>query len=120
MDKIELTGLEFFGYHGCLPEERQQGQKFFVDIKLYLNLKKAGSSDNLTATVNYAEVYDDIKKIVEGDPYNLIEAVAERIATVILAKYTAVKKLKVTVHKPSAPIAGKFKDAAVSLRRKRC
>lgn len=119
MDKIELAGLEYFCYHGCLPEERQQGQKFLVDVKLYLDLKKAGNSDNLTATVNYAEVYEDIKKIVTGEPYNLIEAVAEKIAAVILAKYAAVKKLKVTVHKPSAPIAGKFRDVAVSLRRKR-
>ena len=63
MDKIELAGLEYFGYHGCLPEERQQGQKFFVDVKLYLDLKKAGNSDNLTATVNYAEVYEDFKKM---------------------------------------------------------
>lgn len=119
MDCIQLDGMEFYGFHGCLPSERQTGQTFFVDAKLYLELQQAGRSDELSATVNYADVFTDIRDIVEGEPVNLIETVAERIAAVILKNYDLVSMIEVTVHKPSAPIPGKFRDAAVSLTRKR-
>ena len=119
MDKIELAGLEYFGYHGCLPEERQQGQKFFVDVKLYLDLKKAGNSDNLTATVNYAEVYGKVQAIIEGRPYKTIEAVAEKITEALFAAYSILANVKVTVHKPEAPIPGIFQDVSVTIERSR-
>lgn len=119
MDCIKLEGMEFYGYHGCLPAERQTGQTFLVDVRLYLDLQKAGLNDDLSATVNYAEVFATIRSIVEGAPVNLIETVAERIAATILKEYPSVSVIDVTVHKPSAPIPGKFRDAAVSLTRKR-
>lgn len=119
MDCIKLDGMEFYGYHGCLPAERQTGQTFLVDAKLYLDLRDAGISDDLSATVNYAEVFATIRSIVEGEPVNLIETVAERIAAAVIEKYPPVSMIEVTVHKPSAPIPGKFQDAAVSLLRKR-
>ena len=102
MDRIVLDHMEFYGYHGCLPEERQQGQTFFVDAVLHLDLRAAGEQDNLAQTVNYADVFTKIRSIVEGEPANLIEAVAE-----------------VTVHKPSAPIPGPFRDVSVSIMRER-
>ena len=119
MDKIRLTGLEFYGYHGCLPEEREKGQKFFLDITLYADLKAAGESDDLMQTINYAEVYETAKAIVEGEPCNLIEAVAERVAAAVLRDYGMVRKVRVAVHKPQAPIPGKFQDASVSVVRPR-
>lgn len=119
MDCIKLDGMEFYGYHGCLPAERRAGQAFFVDVRLYLDLQTAGLHDDLSATVNYAEVFATIRDIVEGEPVNLIETVAECIAAAILREYPPVSVIDVTVHKPSAPIPGKFRDAAVSLTRKR-
>lgn len=119
MDKIKLTGLEFYGYHGCLPEEREKGQPFFLDITLHTDLKGAGKQDDLMQTVNYAEVYETAKKIVEGEPCNLIEAVAERVAAAILQDYERVRTVRVAVHKPQAPIPGKFQDASVSIMRSR-
>ena len=119
MDKIVLTGMEFIGYHGCLPEERQTGQPFIVDAVLYLSLREAGESDDLGKTVNYAEVCAKVQEIVEGEPCNLIETVAERIAAVILKDFSLVEKVAVTLHKPEAPIKGLFKDAAVSIERSR-
>ena len=94
MDKIKLTGLNFYGYHGCLPSERQMGQ-------------------------NYAEVYDVAKKIVEGEPRKLIEVVGEEIAQTILKDFRLVEKVRVTVHKPHAPLPGRFTDAAISVVRSR-
>ena len=119
MDKIKLTGLNFYGYHGCLPSERQMGQEFIVDISMYLDLKEAGKSDKLAATVNYAEVYDVVKKIVEGEPRKLIEVVGEEIAQTVLKDFRLVEKVRVTVHKPHAPLPGRFTDAAISVVRSR-
>ena len=119
MDKIELIGLDFFGYHGCLPRERVEGQHFLVDLTLYVDLQPAGISDDLAKTVNYAAVFETVKQIVTGEPCNLIETVAERIAKAVLEQYELVNKLAVTVHKPTAPLPGQFQDAAVSIERGR-
>ncbi|TYZ26709.1 dihydroneopterin aldolase [Selenomonas caprae] len=119
MDKIKLTGLEFYGYHGCLPEEREQGQPFYIDLTMYADLQPAGVSDDLAQTINYAEVYATVKAIVEGDPCQLIETVGERVATAVLQGYAKVQKVRVTVHKPQAPLPGKFGDAAISVVRTR-
>lgn len=119
MDRITLEHMEFYGYHGCLPEERQQGQKFFVDAVLYLDLQAAGRHDDLAQTVNYAEVFTKIRSIVEGEPVNLIETVAERLAVMILQEYSRIVKVEITIHKPSAPIPGDFRDVSVSIMRER-
>ena len=119
MDTITLTGMEFRGYHACLPEERREGQIFYVDAVLFVNLQPAGESDDLTKTVNYADAFEVIRGIVEGKPQNLIEAVAERIATAVLDGFAQVAGIAVTVHKPSAPIAGTFRDVSVHIERKR-
>ena len=119
MDKIKLTGLDFYGYHGCLPEEREKGQHFLLDITMYADLKAAGQNDDLADTINYAEVYETAKAIVEGEPCQLIEAVGERVAAAVLQDYAKVQKIRVTVHKPQAPIPGRFEDAAISIVRTR-
>ena len=117
LDKIALSGMKFYGYHGCLNEEREQGQDFYVDVTLSLSLHSAGKSDELKNTVNYAAVFEIVKSIVEGQSYHLIEAVAERIADTVLERYPEVRTIEVTVHKPSAPLPGNFQDAAVTIQR---
>ncbi len=118
MDRIELMGMEFFGYHGCLDVERSLGQKFIVDAKLYFSLDRAGKSDALEDTVNYAAVFATIRSIVEGEPVKLIECLAERIAAELLAVYP-LDAVGIAVHKPAAPIAGRFADVNVQIRRSR-
>lgn len=118
-DRISLEGMRFYGYHGCLPEERARGQAFLVDVVLTLPLAAAGASDDLAATVNYAEVFALARSVVEGTPCRLIEAVAERIARGVLARFTRVEAVRVTVHKPAAPLPGVFHDAAVTVVRAR-
>ena len=100
MDRIVLDHMEFYGYHGCLPEERQQGQTFFVDAVLHLDLRAAGEQDNLAQTVNYADVFTKIRSMV-------------------LREYPSIVRVEVTVHKPSAPIPGPFRDVSVSIMRER-
>ena len=118
-DYIELTGMEFYGYHGCLEEEREKGQSFFVDLVMRLDLSEAGRTDDLEKTVNYAAVFACVREIVEGEPKRIIEAVAEAVAEQLLRDFPLLSGLRVTVHKPSAPIAGKFRDVAVSDERAR-
>lgn len=119
LDEIELSGLEFYGRHGCLPEERERGQLFVVDAILYLPLQSAGQKDDLNLTINYAEVQQDIKCIVSGESVNLVETVAERIASRLLGKYELLQRVTICVHKPQAPIEGSFRDVQVKITRQK-
>lgn len=118
MDYIHLNGLEFYGYHGALVEETKLGQIFRVTVTLACDLKKAGNSDNLLDTVNYAEIFELCREIVEGKPYLLIEAVAEKIATQILTVHkTKVTGCRIQLVKPNPPIAGHYASVAVDITR---
>jgi 7,8-dihydroneopterin aldolase/epimerase/oxygenase len=119
MDKIYVNRMEFYGYHGVFPEENRLGQRFAVDLSISIDLKKAGETDELEHSVNYAELYQVCKEIVEGKPYKLIEAVAERIATGVLEGFPLVSEVTVTVIKPDPPIPGHYKSVAVEITRRR-
>ena len=106
MDRINLRNMAFYGYHGNLASENEIGQRFFVDISMALDLSKAGQSDNLEDSINYAEIYERTKQIVEGKPYRLIERVGTLIAEAIWGHYEGLQGLSVTVRKPEAPIPG--------------
>ena len=99
-DRILLEGMVFHGRHGTLPAERELGQPFVVDVELRLDLRPAGRSDKLEETVDYGEVHQRAKEIVEGTPVNLTETVAERIATTILEGHPSVEAVRVKVAKP--------------------
>ena len=118
-DRIIFEGLTFYGYHGVNPEERALGQRFVVDLKLYLDLRPAGESDDLARTVNYSALAKIVRRVVEGPACNLIETVAERIAAAVLAEAggTAVR---VRVARPWAPLKGLAAGtAAVEIYRRR-
>ncbi len=118
MDKITLEGMEFYGYHGAMPEERSLGQRFVVDVELYLDLRQAGETDSLEFTVNYARVFELVQEIVCGPPRLLIESVAESVAGALLEQFPLAEVL-VRVKKPQAPLPGIFSWAAVEIKRKR-
>src|SRR5215213_7288179 len=109
-DEILLEGMRFYAYHGVNPEERSLGQRFIVDVVLAVDLRRAGQSDELANTVSYSAVYKVVRVIVEGEPRQLIEAVAEKIATAILAEYPLVARVTVTVRKPEVPMKGSMLD----------
>lgn len=118
MDYIHLREMQFFGYHGVLPEENVLGQRFRANVSLAVNMKQAGETDELTNTVSYVGVYDICKEIVEGKPFKLIEAVAETIATRILKQYEGqIFGCRVEVIKPDPPIPGHYKEVAVEIVR---
>lgn len=118
MDKIILEGMEFYGYHGTTPEERSLGQRFILDVELFLDLQNAGISDDLTQTVNYANVFETVQSIVCGTPCQLIEFLAESIARTLLEQYP-VAEIIVRVKKPQAPVPGRFTWVAVEITRRK-
>jgi 7,8-dihydroneopterin aldolase/epimerase/oxygenase len=111
-DEILLEGMRFYAYHGVNPEERALGQRFTVDVVLTVDLRRAGQSDNLADTVSYSAVYKLVRRIVEDEPRDLIEAVAEAIAAEILTGFPPVHRVTVTVRKPEVPMKGSMLDAA--------
>lgn len=119
MDKIIFNKMQFYGYHGVFPEEAKLGQLFYVDVELYLDLRAAGASDRLEDTVNYAELYQLSKQLLERERYQLIEAVAEHLAARILKQFNRVQEVLVRITKPTPPIAGHYESVAVELRRSR-
>ncbi|GGS66513.1 dihydroneopterin aldolase [Streptomyces griseoviridis] len=118
MDRVALRGLKARGHHGVFPKEREEGQTFLVDLVLGLDTRPAAAEDDLTRTVHYGIVAEEVVAVVEGEPVNLVETLAERIAQVCL-KHEAVQEVEVCVHKPDAPITVPFDDVTVTITRSR-
>lgn len=115
-DEITLTGLAAYGYHGVFAHERREGQTFLVDVTLRVDTRPAAASDDVADTVHYGELADAIVTIVEGEPVDLIETLADRIARAAL-RDDRVAEVAATVHKPDAPISHRFADVSVTARR---
>lgn len=119
-DRILLEGMSFYGYHGTLAPERELGQRFVVDVELRVDLRPAGTTDDLTETVDYSEVYHQARQIVEGPPAGLTETVAERIAGTILEGHPRVEAVRVRVAKPHVRLGGGvLAGSAVEITRNR-
>ena len=118
LDRLAVTGIEAVGHHGVFDFERRDGQVVRVDLVLGLDTRPAARSDDLQDTVDYGTLVATVKKAVESDPVDLIETLAERIATVCLAD-RRVQWSEVTVHKPDAPIEATFSDVALTIIRSR-
>lgn len=117
-DRITLRGLRAVGHHGVFDFERRQGQVFVVDAVLHVDAAPAAVSDDVEDTVHYGELADRLVEAVTGEPVDLIETLAERLARVCLAQ-PLVERVELTVHKPSAPIEHEFEDVAVTVDRRR-
>lgn len=117
-DHITLTGLRASGFHGVFDEEKRDGQQFIIDVSVWLDLSTSGASDALAETIHYGELAEEVVAAVERDPVDLIETVAERIAATVL-EHQAATAVRVTLHKPSAPITVPFDDVSVTITRTR-
>lgn len=119
MDSIRLKNMRFFGRHGLFAEEAALGQRFEVDLEVRLDLRPAGVSDRMEDSVHYGELFETVRRIVETERYNLLEALAHHIAQSVLAQDTRIADAWVTVRKPGVPIPGILDCAEVSVRRER-
>lgn len=118
-DKLILRGLMFHGFHGVKPEERTLGQKFLIDVDAWMDLQAAGKSDCLSDTISYTEIYRIVKEIVEGPPQNLLESVAQLIASTTLSKYPQISAVRVKVGKPHVAVPGPLDYLGVEILRHR-
>lgn len=116
MDSIIIKGLRLTACHGVLEEEKQKPQPFVLDITLFLDLHRAGKTDALEDTVNYAEAVERITRIVCGKHCDLIEHLASRVAQMLLETYP-LERVTVCLHKPKAPVEADFADIAVEITR---
>lgn len=119
MDRIYLREISAFAFHGVYENERREGQKFSVDLIAEVDLYPAGISDELKDSVDYALIAKFAHEELAGEPCNLIEAVAERIAARILREFEPVQKITVTLHKPDAQVGIALGDIAVEIVRSR-
>ena len=103
--KLRLNNMVFYGYHGVYDEERKLGQQIEVDVELVSDLAEAGLQDDLSLTVNYAEVYGVVKEIMETEQFTLIEGIGLAIFNQLAERYT-LKSLTVRVRKPHPPLGG--------------
>ncbi|GIG23056.1 hypothetical protein Cch01nite_37800 [Cellulomonas chitinilytica] len=118
LDQIRLSGISATGYHGVFEHERRDGQTFVADVVVHLDTRRAAAGDDLAHTLHYGELAEQVAAVLAGDPVDLIETVAERIAATVLA-HGIVQAVDVAVHKPQAPIQVPFGDVVVAIHRDR-
>jgi len=119
MDEIRIKALKIYGYHGVFDFEKKEGQYFYVNAILKLNTQSAGIDDDLTLSVSYADVCTDIEKLLTENIYNLIETAAERVASMILDRYSLVQYVTVEICKPDAPVSQEVENLSVCITRGR-
>jgi dihydroneopterin aldolase len=118
-DHIFVTGLLVHAHHGVMAHEEKVGQRFVIDLELTIDLALAGDSDKLADTVSYSAIVDTAARAFTGKSFRLVEAAAAIVAEALLAGFPKVSSVRVTVHKPHAPIAAIFNDVGVSILRTR-
>ena len=116
LDQVVLRGLSVRGRHGVLDAERELGQTFVLDVVLHLDTRAAAADDDLTRTVHYGVLAEQVAAVVAGEPVALVETLAQRVADVALVPEPVVA-VDVTVHKPQAPVTVPFADVEVRIRR---
>ncbi len=117
MDRIRIKRLEVFAHHGAIPEENVLGQKFLISAELYCDLRRAGQTDDLGESVDYARVSRLIKKVAEENTFRLIERLAEYLAQEILLQFPMVQKVDIEVEKPWAPVLLPLETVSVAITR---
>ena len=116
-DLIKVTGIWGFGYHGVLEHEAKNGQDFFVDLEISLDLTKSSKSDDLKDTIDYGSLADLVVEEITGERVELIEKLAGRIADRIKGQFAEIENIAVTVHKPKAPVSAQVADISVTITR---
>ena len=118
MDQIQIKDLECYCHHGVLKEENVLGQKFLVSATMYCDTKKAGLTDELAYSVNYAEAAHLIYEHMQENQYQLLETIAEKLADLLLHAYPCLEQVDISVKKPWAPILLPLDTVSVTISRK--
>jgi dihydroneopterin aldolase len=118
-DTIFIQGLLIHAHHGVMAHEERVGQRFMIDLELTIDLTAAGDSDKLADTASYGAIVETATRAFTKESYRLVEAAAARVAEALLAAFPNATSVRVTVHKPHAPVAAIFNDVGVSILRRR-
>ncbi|MBM3333689.1 dihydroneopterin aldolase [Candidatus Sumerlaeota bacterium] len=118
-DSITLHNMSFYAYHGVTPAERRVGQRFYLDVTIWLDLRRPGHTDDVRDTADYAKVYQVISSMTLAKRYHLIEALAQDIADNILAAVAPIEAVEVTVRKPQVSLGGILDHVSVTIYRER-
>jgi dihydroneopterin aldolase len=118
-DTVYLRNMEFEGHHGVSDEERAEPQVIELDVEYAMDLREAGTHDDLAATVSYSDVFQICRRQVEDNSYHLLEAIAEHTAADIMASFDRIQSVTVWVRKPGVPIDGVLEHAGVKVERSR-
>ncbi len=119
MDRIKITGLRIFAYHGVLDREQEEGQPFVLDLILGVDLGRPCRTDRVEDTINYAEACQMVQEVMTGCKYRLIERAAQEVASRLLKQYENLEEVTVILKKPRAPIPADFDTVAVEITRRR-
>ena len=119
MDKITIKNLKLFAFHGVNPEEKENGQNFYIDVDYYVNIIKACKNDDIESTVSYAKVVKVIREAFTKEKFNLIEKAAQVVADAIFENFESIYKVEITLKKPEAPVNADFEYMAVTIIRER-
>ena len=118
-DTIFIKGVVVHARHGVMKHESEVGQRFVIDLELYADLSESSRSDRLSDTISYSNVVETATDAFKNASYKLLERAAGAVADAILSHFSRIRAVKVTVHKPHAPIAAIFDDVGVVLTRSR-
>lgn len=119
LDKIAIEGLEVFANHGVFPEENKLGQKFVVSVTLYTDTRRAGETDDLSASIHYGEAAHAIDEFMRVHTFKLIETAAESVAAMLLDRYPGAYGVRVKLEKPWAPVGLPLRTVSVEIERTR-
>ena len=117
MDYIKITGLKIFAHHGVLPEEKKNGQDFYINARLFYSMKQPGKTDDLNYAINYAQVCAFMTETFTAQSFDLIEAAAEHLCHAVLLEFSTLEKIELELCKPHAPIGLPFTDVSVNMTR---
>ncbi|HUN13052.1 MAG TPA: dihydroneopterin aldolase [Rhabdaerophilum sp.] len=118
-DRISIQRIGVFAYHGVYEEEGRLGQRFYISVDAYLDLRPAGRSDDLEKSVSYADIAAHVQEIAVGQRYQIIEALAEAVADDLLRAFPRIEDISITVEKPSAAVAAILDSISVTIHRRR-
>ncbi|NIY80076.1 MAG: dihydroneopterin aldolase [Rhodobacteraceae bacterium] len=118
-DRIFISNLCLYGFHGVMPEEKRLGQRFYIDLSCEIDLTPAGQADDYGLTVCYDALCQLAQKACDSGPFDLIETLGERIAQDVLDRFAAIRSVRVTVRKPSAPIQAALDHVGIEILRQR-
>ncbi|WP_404403639.1 dihydroneopterin aldolase [Pelagibacterium halotolerans] len=118
-DRIVLAGLAFYGYHGIMPEESKLGQRFRVDLEIGFDMTEAGRTDEVDATVSYADIYDLVETAFREKRFKLIEALGYHVIVRLFGTFKRIEWVRIRVRKPEAPLPIVAGEAAIEILRRR-